>query len=99
MLLKITIPVETGNAAVKNGTIQQHIESLFQSLQPEAAYFYTEHGLRTAHVYFNMDDTSKIPGIAEPLFLGLNAGVSFKPVMNIDDMEKGLGEFMKGGHH
>ena len=39
---------------------------------------------------FDMKDTSQIPAIAEPLFTELDAGVSCTPVMNIDDLRKGL---------
>jgi hypothetical protein len=37
-----------------------------------------------------MNDASDIPRIAEPLFAGLNAKVQLLPVMNADDLKKGL---------
>jgi hypothetical protein len=41
-------------------------------------------------MFFDMKDASEIPGIVEPLFAGLNARVELLPVMNADDLKKGL---------
>ena len=40
MLLRVSIPVETGNAAAKAGTLGPTIERILANLKPEAAYFY-----------------------------------------------------------
>jgi hypothetical protein len=37
-----------------------------------------------------MADPSQIPVSVEPLFLNLNASVELVPVMNADDLRKGL---------
>ena len=39
MLLRVSIPVETGNAAAKAGTLGPTIEKILADLKPEAAYF------------------------------------------------------------
>jgi hypothetical protein len=39
---------------------------------------------------FDMKDASEIPAIAEPLFAGLNARIQLLPVMNADDLKRGL---------
>jgi hypothetical protein len=65
-------------------------------LKPEAAYFVAEHGHRSAMMFFDMKDASEIPGIVEPLFAGLNARVELLPVMNADDLKKGI-EHRKAG--
>jgi len=64
---------------------------MMQSLEPEAAYFFTEGGLRSGMIIFDMTDSSQIPLIAEPLFQDLNASVEFVPVMNGDDLQRALG--------
>ena len=94
-MVRWTVPVEQGNAAVKNGSIARTIETLVETLKPEAAYFLPDDGSRTALFFFNMQDASQIPVIAEPLFMGLNASLTLSPVMNGDDLQKGLAEAAK----
>lgn len=87
MLLRVSIPVEAGNAAVRNGTLGSTIEGLLADLKPEAAYFYADdNGQRAGSVVFEMKDTSQIPAIAEPWFLAFGAQVSLRPVMNPQDL-------------
>ena len=95
MMLKVAIPVEAGNHAIKSGTLPRTMQTVMQNLKPEAAYFFAEHGLRTALFVFNMDDVSRIPVIVEPLFMGMNAALTMIPVMNAEDLQKGLAEAAK----
>jgi len=80
MMLKIVIPTETGNKAIKDGSLHKIFEATMSKLKPEAAYFLPEHGLRSAMMIFDMKDASEIPVIVEPLFAGLNARVQLQPV-------------------
>jgi hypothetical protein len=41
-------------------------------------------------MFFNLDDPAMIPVIAEPLFQELQSKVEFIPVMNADDLQRGL---------
>lgn len=90
MLLKVSMPVDKSNAAVKDGTLQKTMQSTMDALKPEAAYFTTIDGKRTALIVFDMKNPSDMPSIAEPLFQNLEAGVSLTPVMNADDLQAGL---------
>lgn len=86
-LLKVTIPVETGNTAVVDGTLPRTIDSILSELKPEAAYFAEDHGERTGFIFFDLKETSQIPAVAEPWFLAFNARVEFHPAMNVDDLK------------
>jgi hypothetical protein len=89
MLLRVSIPVEAGNAAVRNGTLGTTIERLVAELKPKAAFFFADDdGQRSGSVVFDMKDPSQIPAIAEPWFLALNAKVSLRPVMTPQDLAK-----------
>lgn len=92
MMLTFKVPVEKGNEAFKDGTLASTIQSLIQKLEPEAAYFGPSEGERSGFLVFDMKDSSQIPVIAEPLFSNLLAEVEFVPVMNADDLKKGLSQ-------
>jgi hypothetical protein len=90
MLLRVSMPVEAGNAAAKAGTLGPTIERILADLKPEAAYFFADdEGRRCGAIVFDMKDASEIPAIAEPWFLAFNAKVSLRPVMNPQDLAKG----------
>jgi hypothetical protein len=91
-MLKLKVPVETGNEAVRSGRFAEVIGALVERLNPEAAYFYADDGNRGACFVFDMDDSSVIPVFAEPLFVGLDARLDLVPVMNLEDLQKGLAE-------
>ena len=90
MLLRVSIPVEAGNAAAKAGTLGTTVEKILADLKPEAAYFMADDlGNRSGSIVFDMKDTSQIPAIAEPWFLAFNAKISLRPVMNAQDLATG----------
>ena len=90
MLLKATIPVEAGNAAVVNGTLGTTIQKILAELKPEAAYFTEDGGERTGWVFFDMKNSSELTSLAEPWFLAFNAKVTVRPAMNSQDLADGL---------
>ena len=95
VLMKAQMPTEAGNAAINNGSLPKVIGQVLESVKAEAAYFTAEDGMRTAMIFFEMEDSSEIPSAAEPLFMGLGARISFMPVMNVDDLQKGLSELAR----
>lgn len=51
MMLKIKIPPESGNRAVKDGSMAKAFESLNEKIKPEAVYFSMEDGMRCAFFF------------------------------------------------
>lgn len=90
MMLRFTLPVEKGNQAIKDGVIAKTVESIMTKLKPEAAYFGPSEGKRSGMVFFDLAEPSQIVEVVEPLFVDLNAAVEIVPVMNADDLRKGL---------
>jgi hypothetical protein len=90
MMMKVSIPVEKGNDLIKKGTLGKTMQSILAEMKPEAAYFCADQGKRTGYIFFNMNDTSQIPSLAEPFFLALDASIELQPVMNPDDLSKAM---------
>jgi hypothetical protein len=88
--------VEAGNEAIRTGRIAELNRALMERVPLESAYFGTENGKRTSYFFFDLDDSARIPVIAEPLFQQLGATVEFIPVMNADELQRGLAEVAKG---
>jgi hypothetical protein len=61
-----------------------------EQIKPEAAYFTADGGKRTAFLFFDLKDPSDIPSISEPFFLNLGAELTYTPVMNPEEVERGL---------
>jgi hypothetical protein len=87
MLLRVAIPTEAGNAAVKAGTLGATINGILAGLKPEAVYFFLDDsGQRTASIVFDMQDSSQMVAIAEPWFLAFGAKISLRPAMTPQDL-------------
>ncbi|WP_327087339.1 hypothetical protein [Streptomyces viridochromogenes] len=92
MLLKANIDTEKSNDLIRSGKMPQVVQEILENVKPEASYFTVDHGQRTMLLFFDMKESSQMPSIAERLFLELDARVDYTPVMNPDDLQKGLSE-------
>jgi hypothetical protein len=86
MMMKVTMPVETGNEAARKGTLGTTIQKILADMKPEAAYFAEDGGQRTGYIFFDMSDSSQLPSVAEPWFLAFNAGLTVRPAMTPQDL-------------
>ena len=96
MLVSFDIPHEPFNTMVKNGTAGQKIQQVLDDIKPEAVYFTERDGHRGGIMIVDLPESSKVPAIAEPLFLAFEAKVEFHVVMGPEDLAKaGLDELGK----
>jgi hypothetical protein len=89
-MARITIPAGPGSRAVSDGTIGKLMRNLAEQWRPEAMYFAATDGKRTAYMVFDLGDPSDLPSFSEPLFSGLEAEIELWPVMNTEDLQRGL---------
>jgi hypothetical protein len=85
-LVKVTLPSEA-TKAIRDGSILEKMQRIFNDMKPEAAYFVTENGRRTQYIVVNADDAKPLPYLAEPWWLMFNADVDILPAFTLQDME------------
>ena len=93
VMMKASIPVDTGNQKIADGTFSKTVQAILADLKPEAAYFADDSGRRTGFLFFDIQDTSQIPKVAEPWFLAFNASIELHPVMTVEDLGKAAPHF------
>ena len=96
MMMKVQMDTEAGSRAIADGSMPQLMQETLGRLQPEAAYFGPENGIRTAFIVFDLQDPSELPSITEALFSTLKANIQMFPVMDREDLQKGLGQLGGG---
>jgi len=88
MLLDVTFPHEPFNSLVRKGVVGKKIEEVLDAIKPEVVYFTEQDGQRGAVMIVNLADPSKLPALAEPLFLTFNADMRLRVAMTPDDLKK-----------
>ena len=89
-LVKATMPVEAGNALVKDPSMGQKMETVIGDIKPEAVYYCLDKGQRTIYFVVSMDSSSEMPRILEPLWHTFNADIEMIPAMNQEDFGAAL---------
>lgn len=90
LMLRFTIPVERGNQAQLDDSLSMVLKSLIDELKPEAAYFHLDDGKRAGTLVFEETDQSRLAIVNESLFKHCHAAIDIQPVLNLDDLMKGL---------
>ena len=88
MIMHVDFPPEPFNTLVRNGTAGAALQKALNDVKPEAAYFSEENGRRGAVLIVDVPEASRIPALAEPFFLTLNADVRFRIAMTPEDLAK-----------
>ena len=88
IMMKVSMPVEAGNSAAKRNKLGKTIQAILVEQKPEAVYFGTDNGQRTAFIFLHIRESSEIPRLAEPWFLAFNAAIEMTPVMAPEDLAK-----------
>ena len=91
-LVRARIPTEVGNKVVQDPNFLKKLEEYMNKVKPEAVYFLPQGGERSCAFIVNVESNDQIPSLVEPLFQWMGANVEVFPVMNFDDLKKGLSQ-------
>ena len=94
VLVRAIFPSEAGTRAVKDPNFIKNIQGFIENNKAEAAYFTQLNGDRAGIFIIDMPSADMIPAIAEPFFQ-MGAKVEFHPVMNLEELKKGLSGAIK----
>jgi hypothetical protein len=89
-LILAKIPTEDGNKMVQDPNFLRKLEKYINKVKAEATYFFEAEGNRVASFIVDIESADQIPVLAEPLFSGMGAHVELHPVMNFDELKKGI---------
>lgn len=92
MMMTIRIPVEHGNRAIQDGSMQTAFDTLIAALKPESMYFMMLDGMRAAIFVYQLKDGEeyRLLQLHEPMFAAVGALIEEQPVLNWDDMQKAM---------
>lgn len=89
-LIRAKIPADSGNKMIQDPDFLKKLEDYINKVKPEASYFMPIEGQRTGLFIVNLESNDQVPAVAEPLFQWWGANVDVIPIMNFDDLKRGL---------
>lgn len=90
VMLRATLDTEKSNELQRSGKLPELIQQTMDHLKPEAAYFLPDGGKRTCWMVLDIADSSDLVPVGEPFFLEMGAEVEVLPVMNAEDLRRGM---------
>jgi hypothetical protein len=96
MLVKMTIPAESGSKAIAEGRMPTLMQSFMERAKPECAYFTVLDGKRCMIVVLDLASPADLPPLFEPSFREVGAALEIAPAMNMEDLQKGLAKLAAG---
>lgn len=90
VMLRAHFDTAATNEGIKTGSLPQAVKKLMDKVKPEAAYFGLHEGVRSCWIVFDLQDSSQMPALMEDLHLQFNAELEVGPVMNAEDLARGL---------
>ncbi|WP_158681734.1 hypothetical protein [Microbulbifer pacificus] len=90
LLMQIVIPVEKGNAAASDGSLQKAFDDFVTEAKPEAAYFFLREGKRAAFFVFEEESQKNLIAHNEKMFVALDAEISIQPVLSHGELSEQL---------
>ena len=94
-MIEFSVPTQHGNEVVRSGKIDKIFKKLGEEFKPEAMYFYPADGLRAGCIFLKSDNPAICAAVGERLWFGLQAQVKVTPVMNGEELGKGLSDLAK----
>ena len=88
MIMEVELPNEPFNTLVKKGTAGETLQRILADVKPSAIYFSEQDGRRGAFLLVDVPDPSRVPALAEPFFVLLDATVKFRICMTPEDLAK-----------
>ncbi len=96
MIMEVELPNEPFNTLVKNGTAGETLQRILADVKPSVTYFSEQDGRRGAFLLVDVPDPSRVPVLAEPFFVLLDATVKFRVCMTPEDLARsGIDEIGK----
>jgi hypothetical protein len=89
-LIRTRIPTNAGNKVLQDPNFLTKLEEYINKVKPEASYFMPIEGQRSCAFIVNAESNDQLPAMVEPLFQWMGANVDVIPVMNFDDLKRGL---------
>jgi hypothetical protein len=89
-LIRTRIPTEPGNKMIQDPDFLKKLEDYMNKVKPEASYFMPIEGQRSCAFIVNAERNEQLPAMVEPLWQWMGANVDVIPVMNSDDLKRGL---------